>query len=130
LCETDKKDNKPATKVTITTSWSNGLMLNKSRVSAKKSYVAGTTRANQIKFVERIQCCFDNHSKTFVDLFRVAFAKETLLMAWHEISKNNQETILEENYNTNLNKFFMHKIERISTCLTSSCYKFGIVKRA
>jgi Type II intron maturase len=130
LCETDKKDNKPVTKATITTSWSNGLALNKSRVSVKKSSIEGTARTNPIKFVEGIQSCFDNHSKTFVDLCRVAFAKETLLIAWNDISKKNQKTILEENDNTNLNKVFMCKIKEMSTCLTNSCYKFGSVKKA
>jgi hypothetical protein len=81
LCETDKKDYKPVTITTVAASISNGLKLNDHRVSAKKSNIAGTTRANQIKFVERIQNCFDNHSKTFQNLYRVAFAEETLLIA-------------------------------------------------
>lgn len=80
LCETNKKDNEPVTIITVATSKNNGLMLKKGRVFVKKSDIEGTTRANKIKFVERIQSCFDNHSKTFRNLFRVAFAEETLLM--------------------------------------------------
>lgn len=125
LCETNKKDNEPVTITTVVTSKGNGLMLNESRVSVIKSNIEGTTGTNSIKFVESIQGCFNSSSKTFKNLFRVAFAEETLLMVWDEISKKN----LEESYNKNSNKVLFFKIKEMSTCLINSCYKFGVRKK-
>lgn len=114
------------TKITVTTLKNNGLMLNESRVSVKKSNIEGTTGTNRIKFVERIQDCFNSHSKTFKNVFRVAFAEDTLLMVWDKISKKN----LEEGYSIHSDKVLLFKIREMSTCLTNSCYKFGISKKA
>ena len=80
LCETNKKDNEPVTKTTVIILKNNGLTLNESRGSVKKSNVEDTARTNRIKFVKRIQSCFNTNSNTFRNLFHVAFAEETLLM--------------------------------------------------
>ena len=106
------------------------MVLNKSRVSVKKSNVEDTTSTNQIKFVEAVQSCFNTYSKTFIDLFRVAFAEKTLWIAWHHISKKKLDKSSKENFNNNGSKVFVDKIKEISTCLINSCYKFGVLKRA
>lgn len=130
LRETNKKDDRPAIITTVTPLKSNGLVLTKSKVSVRKSNIEDTTRTNRIKFVEGIQNCFNNHSKTFENLFSLAFAEETLLMAWYETSKKDLEKSLEKNSSTKLNKVLFCKIKEISTCLTNSQYKFGVLKKA
>lgn len=122
LCETNEKTCRPVTITTVTASISSGLKLNNSRVSVKKSNLKGTTRANKIKFVERVQSCFDNNSRTFKNLYHVAFSEEALLMAWHDISKS----FLDINWNPILKS----KIKEISVCLTNSSYHFGTLKKA
>ena len=126
LCETDKKDEEPVTINTVGTPQDNGLTLNESRVSVRKSNIEDTTRTNPIRFVKRIQNCFNSNSKTFRNLFRVVFAEETLLMIWDKISRKNVET----SYNANSNKVLFWKIKEMSTCLINSCYKFGVRKKA
>ena len=85
LCETDKNDSKPVPTDTVITSVCDKLTLYKSKVSGKKSNMEGTTNAEQTRFVKAMQKCFDNKSKTFKNLFRVAFAEETLQMAYKEV---------------------------------------------
>jgi hypothetical protein len=81
LCETAKNDDKPITTTTVITFMDNGLALKISGVSIKKSNVEGTTSINKIKLVESIQNCLDARSKMFMNLFRLTFAQETLLIA-------------------------------------------------
>lgn len=81
LCETTKNDDKPITTATVNTFMDNGLAQKISGVSIKKSNVEGTTSINKIKLVESIQNCFDARSKMFINLFRLTFSQDTLLIA-------------------------------------------------
>lgn len=122
LCETDKRDDKPVTIATVVTLKNNGLTLNESRASVRKSNVEDTTRTNSIQFVKKIQSCFNSDSNTFRNLFHVVFTEETLLMVWDKISKKN----VKKSYCTNSNKILFSKIKEMSASLRNSCYKFGI----
>jgi hypothetical protein len=95
----------------------------------KKSNIKGPTSADQIRFVKAIQKCFDENSKMFINLFRVAFAEETLLMASNEVSRGKLVLMYEKNLSQNLNKAFVRKIKGISACLINSYYKFGVFKK-
>jgi hypothetical protein len=130
LSETDEKDLNPKTIDTTRISIPKvSIKLGKNKNFGSRFNMEGTTSDELTKFIHAIQKCWDEKSYKFKNLYQVAFAEETLQIAYKEILKKKKTLTSEGDVEQKLNKTNLNTLKNISDRLFNSCYKFEVSKK-